>query len=203
LLRSPRFAAALVVALIYGSLFQMNLMLQGLFFADAHGLGLSPAAAGRATSVSQVLELLLFPVLGVLLARLGVRRVILIGVLAWPLRYAAYWWGGPAWLVVTAQLLHGVNFVFGFAGLQIAVELMAPADLRASAQAAFITASSGIGNLLGQLGCGLLLALTATPLGRDWRATFAVPLLVSVLAVGISAFGVRDPEVLRGRSAEA
>ena len=197
LLRSPRFAAALVVALIFGTLIQSNLILQGLYFADPHGLGLSPSAAGRATTVSQMLELCLFPFLGAMLSRLGLRRVVLLGVIAWPLRYLSYLVGEPTWLVIAAQLLHGVNYVLGFSGLQIAVELMAPAGLRASAQAAFITASSGLGNLLGQIGCGLLLKLTATPNGHDWRAAFLAPLVVSFLAVAITAFGVRDPDELR------
>jgi MFS family permease len=196
LLRSPRFAAALAVAVIYGSLIQANLILQGLFFADPGGLGLSPAAAGRASSVSQMLELFLFPFLGSMLGRLGLRRVVLLGVIAWPLRYAAYFAGGPVWLVVAAQLLHGVSYVLGFAGLQIAVELMAPAGLRASAQAAFITASSGVGNLAGQLGCGVLLALFATQGAHEWRAIFAAPLLVSFVAVAITVFGVRETQEL-------
>jgi len=199
LLRSPRFAAALAVAVLYGCLIQANLILQGLFFADPDGLGLSPAAAGRASSVSQMLELCLFPLLGSMLARLGLRRVVLLGVVAWPLRYAAYFAGGPAWLVIFAQLLHGVSYVFGFAGLQIAIELMAPAGLRASAQAAFITASSGIGNLVGQLGCGVLLELFATGGGHHWRAVFAAPLLVSFVAVGITLFGVRETPGLDAR----
>jgi MFS family permease len=203
LLRSPRFAAALLVALSFGTLIQTNLILQGLFFADPHGLGLSPAVAGRATTVSQMLELCLFPFLGAMLSRLGLRRVVLLGVVAWPLRYLSYYVGEPTWLVVAAQLLHGVNYVLGFSGLQIAVELMAPAGLRASAQAAFITASSGFGNLLGQIGCGLILKLTETRDGHDWRAAFLAPVVVSLLAVGITAFGVREPEGLGPRAAKA
>jgi len=194
---SPRFLALLSVALLFGCLSQLNLMLQGLFFSDASGLGMSPASAGRATTVSQLLELALFPVLGVFLERLGVRRVILIGILAWPLRYLAYYAGGPAWLVVGAQLLHGVNYAFGYAGLQIAVELLAPAGQRASAQAAFLTSSSGFGNLFGQLSCGLLLSLAALPAGGyDFRAIFGVPLALSCLAAGIAYLGVRETPLL-------
>jgi MFS family permease len=197
LLRSPPFIAALVVALLYGSLTQLNLMLQGLFFADESGLALSPAMAGRATAVSQLLELALFPALGILIDRFGVRRVVLVGIAAWVLRYAAYYVGAPTWLVVLAQILHGPNFVMGFVGLQLAVELMAPAALRGRAQAAFATSSSGIGSLLGQLGCGALLAAAARPDGRvDWALVFLGPLVVAVLATVITAVWVRNPERL-------
>lgn len=194
---SPRFLALLSVALLFGCLSQLNLMLQGLFFADASGLGLSPANAGRASTVSQLLELALFPVLGVFLTRLGVRRVILIGIVAWPLRYLAYYAGGPPWLVIGAQLLHGVNYAFGYAGLQIAVELLAPPGQRGSAQAAFLTSSSGFGNLFGQLSCGVLLSLSALPGGGyDFRAIFGVPLALSCLAAAIAYLGVRETPLL-------
>jgi MFS family permease len=85
----------------------------------------------------------------------------------------------------------------GFIGLQLAVELMAPAALRGRAQAAFATSSSGIGSLLGQLGCGALLGVATQPDGRvDWRLVFAGPLAVSVLATVIMARWVRNPERL-------
>jgi MFS family permease len=195
LLRSGPFLAALVVALLYGGLAQLNLMLQGLYFADESGLALSPADAGRATTVSQVLELLLFPVLGVLIDRFGLRRIVLFGIGAWVLRYAAYYAGAPTWFVIAAQVLHGPNFVLGFVGLQLAVELMAPIALRGRAQAAFATASSGIGSLVGQLGCAALLAFGARPSGGvDWRFVFALPLVVSVIATVITVVWVRNPE---------
>ena len=194
LFASRRFAAPLCVALLSGSLMQANLILQGLFFADRDGLGLSPAAAGRATTVSQLLEMLLFPFLGMLLSRFGVRKVVLVGMLAWPLRYAAYLAGSPAWFVVAAQVLHGANYALGFIGLQIAIELMAPSGLRATAQAAFITSSSGLGNLIGQLGCGYLLATASSAHGYDWPRIFAAPLAVALLAFVIAFFGVREPE---------
>jgi MFS family permease len=197
LFRSGPFVAALVVAVLYGSLAQLNLMLQGLYFADEGGLGLSPADAGRATTVSQVLELALFPVLGVLIDRFGVRKVVLVGIGAWILRYAAYYAGAPTWFVVAAQVLHGPNFVLGFVGLQLAVELMAPPAFRGRAQAAFATSTAGIGSLVGQLGCGALLALATRPDGKmDWRLVFAAPLAVSVLATVITAGWVRNPKRL-------
>jgi MFS family permease len=202
LFRSPPFVAALVVAILYGSLAQWNLILQGLFFADENGLALSPATAGRASTVSQILEIALLPVLGILIDRFGLRRIVLVGIAAWVLRYAAYYAGGPTWLVVSAQLLHGPNFVMGFVGLQLAVELTAPVALRGRAQAAFATASLGIGSLIGQLACGALLSLAARPGGRvDWQLVFAIPLVVSVIATVITAVWVRNPERLGTDSA--
>jgi len=194
LFSNPNFVAALAVALLYGGLTQLNLMLQGLFFADPRGLAMSPAAAGRATTVSQVLELALFPLLGALIDRFGVKRVVLFGIAAWVFRYAAYYAGSPPWFVIAAQILHGPNFVMGFVGLQLAIELMSPAGLRGRAQAALATSASGIGSLAGQLGCGALLSLAATPDGGvAWPLVFAGPLLVSVVATIITAVWIRDP----------
>lgn len=203
LLRSPPFAIVLTVAVLYGALMQLNLMLQGLYFAADDGLRLTPAAAGRASTVSQALELLLFPVLGALFHRFGIRAVVLIGIAAWPLRYAAYLAGGPTWLVVGAQVLHGANYVLGFTGLQVAIELMAPRGLRASTQAAFMTASSGVGNLMGQLGCGVLLAHAAHGSGYDWNRIFAVPFVLALAATALTAAFVREPIAIEAAPATA
>jgi MFS family permease len=70
---------------------------------------------------------------------------------------------------------------------------MAPRGLRASAQAAFMTASSGVGNLMGQLGCGVLLAHAARGSGHDWSQIFAVPFVVAIVATVLTAAFVREP----------
>jgi hypothetical protein len=105
MLRQRDLLSLFVVGIATGAMFQMHVMLQGLFFTSKSGLGLDAALANAATSVAQVLELLLFPLLAVLLRRFGLRRLLLCGVVAWPLRFAANAVGEPAALVVLVQLL--------------------------------------------------------------------------------------------------
>ncbi len=191
MLKNRDFLAIFCVYVACGALFQANVILQGLFFTSSTGLGLEPALANRASSVSQLLELLLFPLLAVLLSRFGVKKVVLAGVLAWPLRFGAYLLGRPAELVVFTQLLHGLNVVLGYFALQIAVDELAPAHRRASAQALLATGGAGLGALGGQLGSGALLARYGGAAGPRWPAIFAFPLALGALAVCLLTFGYR------------
>lgn len=191
LLKHRDFLALFGVYVACGALFQVNLILQGLFFTSRTGLSLEPAVANRASSVSQFLELLIFPWLAALLARFGTKRVLMVGVVAWPLRYGAYLLGHPTELVVASQVLHGLNFVLGYSAVQIAVDEIAPTDRRASAQALLVTGGSGLGALAGQVGAGALLARLTGPEGPRWPIIFAFPFALSLVAAALLAFGYR------------
>jgi MFS family permease len=93
-------------------------------------------------------------------------------------------------------MLHGANYALGYAGLLIAVELLAPPGRRASAQAALVTASFGIGNLAGQLTSGTLLATRDARGAYDWPLVFAVPFVLSLVATAVAWLGLRDPAEL-------
>ncbi|HVJ14816.1 MAG TPA: MFS transporter [Polyangiaceae bacterium] len=191
LLRQRDLLALFVVAMATGAMFQMHMILQGLFFTSPSGLGLDAAAANSATTVAQVPELVLFPLLSLLLARFGLRTLLFVGVAAWPLRFAANAVGQPAALVVLVQLLHGFNVVFGMFAIQMAADRLAPLGRRASTQALMTTASAGFGALIGQLTCGALLGAFSGPGGTNWTAIYCVPLTLGLFASAVLYFGFR------------
>jgi len=193
LLRHRDFRAVLVAAAIGAVCTQFHFVLHPLFYSDrVTGLGLDLAATSRASSVAQFLELGLMPLLGAAVARLGMRRVLALGMLAWPLRYAAYALGGPASFVIGAQTLHGVTVVFGQLASQVAVDRLAPNDARASSQALLSATASGAGSLLGQLSCGFLLEVNTLPGGGYlWPWVFAFPLALGVAGLAVVVFGMR------------
>jgi len=201
MLRQRDFLSLFLAGTATGAMFQLHVMLQGLFFTSPSGLGLDAAMANGATTVAQVLELVLFPLLGVLLGRFGLRTLLLVGVAAWPLRFAANALGQPAALVVLAQLLHGFNVVFGMFAMQMAADRLAPPGRRASTQALLTTGSAGLGALSGQLTCGALLSRFGAPGNSDWTAIFSVPLTLGLLATAVLYFGFRPPAAAEGRSA--
>lgn len=204
LLRERSYRALVLAAALASACLQFHFMLWPLFYTDARtGLGLDLASASRLSSISQFLELLLFPALGLMLRRWGLRRVYLVGLLAWPLRFFAYACGQPAWFVIGMQALHGVNIVCGTVVAQIAIDRVAPRGARASAQALLVAASSGAGNLFGQLLCGAALSAgTLASGGFAWPAIFCVPLALGALASAVVWAGFRPeqapspPEVL-------
>lgn len=197
LLRGTSYRALVLAAALASACLQFHFMLWPLFYTDAKtGLGLDVASASRLSSIAQYLELLLFPALGSLIRRWGLRRVYLVGLVAWPLRFLAYAAGHPSWLVLGTQALHSVNVVCGSMVAQVAIDRVAPPGARASSQALLVTASGGVGNLLGQLLCGAVLGASALPTGGyAWPLIFCVPLALGTLATLIVFVWFRPAEV--------
>jgi hypothetical protein len=196
LLRQPTFLALIVVTFLVSIVSQFQMMLQLLFYADEKtGLGLDIAAANRAASVCQILEVGLFPALGYLIHRFGLRRVLLVGVCVWPFRFAVYALGHPPAFVIGFQIFHGVNVVLAAIALQIAIDAAAPRTIRASAQALYATVSAGVGALVGQLTCGAVLSRFAlVGGGHAWRYIYLVPLVISLVAASVLFVFYRDSQ---------
>lgn len=195
LLRDRNFVAIALGGFVMAAAMPFYMVLQGLFMIDSdHGLGISVADANRASTLAQSLELVLFPMLAVFFRRLGARWVLFMGLIAWPLRFAALMLGSPAWLVIGAQALHGFNVVFWMASAAIAVDLLAQGGVRASAQGLYAVMYSGLGALVGQLCVGEVYRITELPGGSHaWATIFAVPFTFTLL--GALAFLVlyREP----------
>lgn len=193
LLRLRSYRGLVLGAALASACLQFHFMLWPLFYTDkVTGLGLDLSRAGWFSSLAQVLELGLFPALGLLIRRFGVRAILLVGIVAWPIRFAAYALGQPWGFVVGMQMLHGVNVVCFTMVTQIAVDRVAPPGARASSQALLATATSGFGNLFGQLSCGVVLgAFSLGSLGYAWRYIFALPLAIGLSATFIIWAGFR------------
>ena len=197
LLRRRDIRALIIAATLASICQQFHFMLHPIFYSDeVTGLGLDLGATSRASSVAQLLEVFLFPLLGVAIARFGLLRVLTLGLIAWPFRFFAYALGGPPGFVIGMQTLHGTNVVFGQIASQVAIDRLAPSDARASSQALLTATSVGAGNFVGQLFCGALLEASVLPTGGyRWPLVFAVPLALGTLAVLILNRGMRsDPK---------
>ncbi|HET9931331.1 MAG TPA: MFS transporter [Polyangiaceae bacterium] len=194
LLSNRSFRALIAASALAAACLQFHFMLWPLFYTDkVTGLGMDLSRASSLSSIAQLLELGLFPALGLLIRRFGIRRVLLVGLLAWPIRFAAYAAGKPAFFVVGIQILHGVNVVCAAMVSQIAVDRVAPRHARASSHALLFVATLGAGNLLGQLTCGALLgACTLGADGHDWPTIFSLPLALGALATLLVFLGYRE-----------
>lgn len=103
-----------------------------------------------------LLEIPLMVLSGTLLARLGSRRLLGLGVAAAGLRWAGSGLGGGLAATAALGLLHGLVVVGLGIGATLYVEEAVPEPLRSTGQALLATVGVGAGGILSNLACGWL-----------------------------------------------
>ncbi|MDQ6608390.1 MAG: nucleoside permease [Bacteroidota bacterium] len=99
--------------------------------------------------ISEVLFLLLLPLF---FSRFGFKKTILVGMLAWALRYALFAFGNAgelSFMLLIGIALHGVCYDFFFVSGQIYTNSKAGERYKSAAQGLITLATYGIGMLLG------------------------------------------------------
>ena len=103
-------------------------------------------------SLGQMSEIFFMLVMPLFFARLGVKWMLLVGMLAWVARYALFALGadqGVTWMVLGGILLHGICYDFFFVTGQIYTDKVAPAEIRSQAQGMLVLFTLGLGMLIG------------------------------------------------------
>jgi nucleoside transporter len=118
-----------------------------IFLGDA---GVTNIAATQTLGqVSEVFFMLLMPFFFV---RLGVKKMLMVGMAAWVLRYILFALAAPAavfWLILGGILLHGICYDFFFVTGQIYVDKKSTPAVRGQAQGFFVLVTYGVGMLIG------------------------------------------------------
>jgi nucleoside transporter len=143
-------------------------------------------AAGKMT-LGQASEVFFMLVMPFFFVRLGVKKMLLVGMLAWAARYLFFAYGNGSDLIVLFYLgilLHGVCFDFFFVTGQIYVDNAAPKRIQASAQGFITLITYGVGMLIGSLIAGWVaegrqVMEAGTIVGHEWTAIWLVPAAMS------------------------
>ncbi|MCX7599445.1 MAG: MFS transporter [Armatimonadetes bacterium] len=204
--QDKRFLSFLYIAFIISTQLHFYYVLGGPFLRD---LGVSTIHLPGTMAIAQTAEILVMALgLRIALSRIGFRWTLLLGLMAWALRYLVWatvaWMAWPAWVAVASLALHGFCTVFWFVAGQVYVDQVAPPGVRHSAQALLTFATMGIGYYLGTHLAGIVQDLFSHPkldaLGRvlldaagrpqyvtEWGAVFLVPVLVGLLCTTVHA----------------
>ncbi|MBC9929898.1 nucleoside permease [Chitinophaga qingshengii] len=151
-------------------------------------------AAGKMTlgQVSEFLFMLLMPLLFV---RMGVKRMLVLGMACWILRYILFAYGDSGagvWMLYGGIVLHGMCYDFFFVTGQIYTDKKAGETVKNAAQGLITLATYGIGMLIGSYVSGFVARRfsQATPAGPayDWQAIWLVPAGITVVFLLLFVF---------------
>ena len=116
-------------------------------------------------SLGQVSEVFFMLLLPLAYAKFGVKKMLLIGLIAWLIRFVCFGFGDARtteWILYIGILLHGICYDFFFVTGQIYTDQKAGEKIKSSAQGLIVLATYGVGMGIGSLLSGWVL---------DWYKT--------------------------------
>jgi len=149
--------------------------------------------------VSEVLFLLLLPVF---FSKYGFKKTILVGMLAWAVRYLLFAYGNSgdlAFMLILGIALHGICYDFFFVSGQIYTDSKAGEKFKSAAQGLITFATYGIGQLIGFWVAGFVeskyIDLKSVDLQVFWQETWIVPAVIAFVVMIIFFVFFKDEKV--------
>jgi nucleoside transporter len=136
------------------------------------------AAAGK-QSMGQMSELLFMAAMPLFFVRLGVKKMLAVGMLAWVLRYIFFAYGnvgGNYWMLIAGIVMHGICYDFFFVTGQIYTDNLAGERFKSAAQGFITLATYGVGMLIGSYISGPIVdhwKTSATT--HNWQTIWLIP----------------------------
>ena len=128
-------------------------------------------------SLSQVSETLCILLIPFCLQRFGIKKVMLMAMVAWVLRFGLFGVGNPGggvWMFILSMIVYGVAFDFFNVSGSLYVDQETKPEIRSSAQGLFMMMTNGIGAALGSLGAqkviNMLVNVHKVEGATDWHA---------------------------------
>ena len=156
---NPRMATFFVFAMLLGVCLQVTNGFANPYitsfgavpeYADTFGV----QHANILISLSQMSETLCILLIPFFLSRFGIKKVVLIALIAWVLRFAFFGLGNPGsgvWLFILSMLVYGVAFDFFNISGSLYVNQETDESIRSSAQGLFMMMTNGLGSFTGSL----------------------------------------------------
>jgi nucleoside transporter len=157
-------------------------------------VGVSNAASKM--TMGQMSETLFLFLMPLFFSRLGVKKMLLIGMGAWVIRYICFSYGDAGsnvGLLYAGIILHGICYDFFFVTGQIYTDQRAGEKIRSSAQGMITLATYGAGMLVGFWLAGLIADLHKTATGHDWATIWLIPAAVAAGILILFALLFKDP----------
>ena len=202
LLRDRNYAVFFIIAMIVATELPLYYQLTFPFLQSAGSVvGITEKTLPGWMNIAQIAEIFTIAfLLPAVLPIWGIRRSLLLGIFAWPVRYAlfAFAWAfhqqmpWVVWLAIAALALHGFCYVFFFVVAFIYTDMVSPRDIRASAQSLINVSVLGLGMLIGYFFAGWLKDFFTLDKVTNYTLVFLVPTGITILAGIVFALLFRE-----------
>lgn len=144
-------------------------------------------AAGKMT-MGQMSEIIFLLVMPFFFVRLGVKKMVAVGMAAWVIRYMLFALGNPGpmvWMFYAGIILHGICYDFFFVTGQIYADNKSPKHLRSSVQGMMAFATYGLGFFIGSLISGAIVKAYTSADGsaHDWGMIWWIPAIFALVVL--------------------
>ena len=201
-MKAAKFLAKPYLAVLFLVTFIDAMIHNGYFvmagdFLGSKTVGLEPKWIMPVMSIGQVAEIATMAILGTVLARLGWKTTMILGILGHAARFAVFAFLPQNQAVIIAvQVLHGICYAFFFATLYIFIDAAFPKDVRSSAQSLFNLLVLGLGDLAAKWFFIPLQDKLRGPDGIDYRQLFLWPTFLALAAAILLAVAFWPPKSL-------
>ena len=166
-------------------------------------LGMEGVAAKM--TLGQMSEAVFMVAMPFFFLRLGVKWMLLVGMLAWVLRYGLFAYGSIdlVGMLYLGILLHGVCYDFFFVTGQIYIDRQASKEIRASAQGFITLLTYGAGMAIGTYLAGNVVDAYVVEGGHDWQTIWLIPCIFAAVIAIVFSFVFHDTTTQQPGSGES
>lgn len=144
-------------------------------------------SAAGIQSLGQVSETLFMLLMPLFFVRLGVKKMLAIGMIAWVARYLFFAFGNADtnyWMLIAGIVLHGICYDFFFVTGQIYTDRLAGEKFKSAAQGFITLATYGVGMLIGSIISGMVVDKYAIEGGGHmWYNIWIIPASIAAIVV--------------------
>ncbi len=154
-------------------------------------------AAGK-MAWGQISEMAFMVLMPFFFSRLGVKKMLLLGMAAWVIRYVLFGFGNTGsgiWMLYLGIILHGVCYDFFFVTGQIYTDNRAGERIRSSAQGMITLATYGVGMLIGFWVAGQVSENFKTGDTHQWKEIWLVPACIAAVVMLLFLLFFRDRKI--------
>ncbi|MBK9566778.1 MAG: nucleoside permease [Saprospiraceae bacterium] len=169
-------------AMLLGAALQITNMVGQDFLGDfgkvdAYKSSFAVEHPGILMSISQISETLFILAIPYFLTRFGIKKVMLMSMVAWVFRFGLFAVGNPnegLFLLILSMVIYGLAFDFFNISGSLFVEKETDSSIRSSAQGLFMMMTNGFGSIIGAKACGYVVGYFSIDGLKDWTSIWLI-----------------------------